>query len=163
MAIKIIKSGTLVYIGFCSRCGCEFSYDLGDLKLSTGNRISCPTCGEYFFHPVQTRTLNSFGFDNQATNNPCADCAWPQLVAQNGSYTGDSPCNWCPKIQNTGIQLAYQKKSILADSTFCGSEATCLCKGDIWVQKGDCVECDSCTNSVDAEVRSLTACESCQV
>jgi hypothetical protein len=159
MAIKIIKPGTLVYTGFCSRCGCEFSYELSDLNLS--GICKCPTCKEEYYHPAQTRTLNSFGYDNQATNNPCADCAWPQFVAQNGSYTGDSPCNWCPKIQNTGIQLAYQKKSILADSTFCGSEVTCLCKGDVWAQKDDGIGYDSCINSTAAEVRPMTVREHC--
>ena len=69
MAIKIIKPGILAYTGFCSRCGCEFSYELSDFKLSTGNRISCPTCGEYFYHPAQTRTLNSYGCNNQVYNN----------------------------------------------------------------------------------------------
>jgi DNA-directed RNA polymerase subunit RPC12/RpoP len=164
MAIKIIRSGTLVYTGFCSRCGCEFSYDLGDLKLSTGNRISCPTCGEYFFHPVQARTLNSFGWANCTNTDPCTECAWHILVMQNGSYTGESPCTWCSKRLETQIQQAYRQKLVLDSmdsSAPFGSDTTCLCSGDIWAQKTSCEEC--CCDSTEAKIKPLAACGPCGV
>ena len=59
MAIKITKPGQTVFHGFCDRCGCEFTYELVDLKLSAvGNKVSCPTCGKNFMASVSGVALS---------------------------------------------------------------------------------------------------------
>lgn len=45
--IKIIKDGQKDFIAKCLTCGCEFSYQLGDIGL---NSVMCPCCGHYVAH-----------------------------------------------------------------------------------------------------------------
>lgn len=45
--IKIIKDGQKDFIAKCPTCGCEFSYQLGDIGL---NSVACPCCGCYVAH-----------------------------------------------------------------------------------------------------------------
>lgn len=45
--IKIIKDGQKDFIAKCPTCGCEFSYQLGDIGL---NSVVCPCCGHYVAH-----------------------------------------------------------------------------------------------------------------
>ena len=45
--IKIIKDGQKEFIAKCSTCGCEFSYQLIDVKFSS---VTCPYCGNYVAH-----------------------------------------------------------------------------------------------------------------
>ena len=45
--MKIIKEGQKEFIAKCSTCGCEFSYQLIDIKLGS---IVCPCCGHYVAH-----------------------------------------------------------------------------------------------------------------
>lgn len=45
--IKIIKDGKKDFIAKCPTCGCEFSYQLGDIGL---NSVVCPCCGHYVAH-----------------------------------------------------------------------------------------------------------------
>ena len=45
--IKIIKDGQKEFIAKCSTCGCEFSYQLIDVRLSS---VVCPCCGHYVTH-----------------------------------------------------------------------------------------------------------------
>ena len=45
--MKIIKEGQKEFIAKCSTCGCEFSYQLIDIKLGS---IVCPCCGHYVVH-----------------------------------------------------------------------------------------------------------------
>lgn len=45
--IKIIKDGQKEFIAKCSTCGCEFSYQLIDVKFSS---VVCPCCGRYVTH-----------------------------------------------------------------------------------------------------------------
>ena len=102
MAIKITKPGQTVFHGFCDRCGCEFTYELIDLKLSAvGNKVSCPTCGKDYIHPtmVQNPTLQTgigYQWPSDATD-PCAGCAWRENLLRDGLYIGDTPCTWCNK------------------------------------------------------------------
>ena len=53
MAIKIIKEGKKEFITKCSYCGCEFSYDITDLRKSPISReqmIECPYCKQTHYH-----------------------------------------------------------------------------------------------------------------
>lgn len=45
--VKIIKDGQKDFIAKCPTCGCEFSYQLGDIGL---NSVVCPCCGRYVAH-----------------------------------------------------------------------------------------------------------------
>ena len=102
MAIKITKPGQKEFHGFCDRCGCEFTYELVDLKLSAvGNKVSCPTCGKDYLHPtmVQNPTLQTgivYQWPSDSTD-PCAGCVWRSNLEQGGIYIGDTPCTWCNK------------------------------------------------------------------
>lgn len=119
MAIKITKPGQTVFHGFCDRCGCEFTYELIDLKLSAvGNKVSCPTCGKDYIHPtmVQNPTLQTgigYQWPSDATD-PCAGCAWRENLLRDGLYIGDTPCTWCNKNRfNTTTGTFIQGTSTL--------------------------------------------------
>ena len=45
--IKIIKDGQKEFTTKCDTCGCEFSYQLVDIGLSS---VKCPYCGNYVAH-----------------------------------------------------------------------------------------------------------------
>ena len=45
--VKIIKDGQKDFIAKCPTCGCEFSYQLGDIGL---NSVVCQCCGNYVAH-----------------------------------------------------------------------------------------------------------------
>lgn len=45
--IKIIKDGQKDFIAKCQTCGCEFSYQLGDIGFGS---VVCPYCGRYVAH-----------------------------------------------------------------------------------------------------------------
>ena len=62
--MKIIKEGQKEFIAKCSTCGCEFSYQLIDIKLGS---IVCPCCGHYVAHKEFKEP--SFVTDTHAT--PC--------------------------------------------------------------------------------------------
>lgn len=111
--VKIITPGQTEFVGFCERCGCEFSYELGDLKLSHANRIACPTCGQDVYHRnffKMQETVPSIykicqeGFcpsipvpSPTEETDSCTECEWLKTLQKNGSYVGDTPCTWCPK------------------------------------------------------------------
>ena len=102
MAIKITKPGQKEFHGFCKWCGCEFTYEISDLKLSaTSDKVSCPTCGKDYHHPamVQNPTIpGGIGYQWPSdSTDPCAGCAWRSNLEQGGVYIGDTPCTWCNK------------------------------------------------------------------
>jgi hypothetical protein len=113
MAIKITKPGQKEFHGFCKWCGCEFTYEISDLKLSaTSDKVSCPTCGKDYHHPsmVQDPTIPG-GIGRLQTwppepipctpdmtkTDPCAGCVWRENLLRDGLYIGDTPCTWCDK------------------------------------------------------------------
>lgn len=111
MAVKVIKSGQKEFYATCDMCGCEFTYELSDLKLSCAlNKVACPTCGKEYYH----KSPNSGGYGGGYLNwpqtgepipyinqnkDPCADCDWMKTLLKTGTYVGDTPCTWCPKNQ----------------------------------------------------------------
>lgn len=62
--IKIIKDGQKEFTTKCDTCGCEFSYQLGDIGLGS---VTCPCCGGYVAHKEFKEP--SFVTDTHAT--PC--------------------------------------------------------------------------------------------
>ncbi len=111
--IKITKPGQKEFHGFCKWCGCEFTYEISDLKLSaTSDKISCPTCGKDYHHPsmvqdptipggigrLQTRPPEPIPCTPDMTKtDPCAGCVWRENLLRDGLYIGDTPCTWCDK------------------------------------------------------------------
>lgn len=113
--IKITKPGQKEFHGFCKWCGCEFTYEISDLKLSaTSDKLSCPTCGKDYYHPsmVQDPTIpGGIGYGrlqditwppdpipctpDMTKTDPCAGCAWRENLLRDGLYVGDTPCTWC--------------------------------------------------------------------
>lgn len=112
--IKVIKPGQKEFHGFCKWCGCEFTYEISDLKLSaTSDKLDCPTCGKTYYHPsmVQDPTIpGGIGLKDltwppdpipcapdMTKTDPCAGCAWRENLLRDGLYIGDTPCTWCNK------------------------------------------------------------------
>jgi len=121
--IKITKPGQKEFHGFCKWCGCEFTYEISDLKLSaTSDKVSCPTCGKDYHHPsmVQDPTIpGGVGYGrlqditwppdpipctpDMTKTDPCAGCAWRENLLRDGLYIGDTPCTWCNKNKFNSI------------------------------------------------------------
>ena len=102
MAIRITKPGQKEFHGFCKWCGCEFTYEISDLKLSAASdKVSCPTCGKDYHHPamVQNPTIpGGIGYQWPSdSTDPCAGCTWRENLLRDGVYIGDTPCTWCNK------------------------------------------------------------------
>ena len=102
MAIKITKPGQKEFHAFCKWCGCEFTYEISDLKLSaTSDKLSCPTCGKDYHHQLKVPepTLQpSIGYQWPSdSTDPCAGCVWRENLLRDGLYVGDTPCTWCNK------------------------------------------------------------------
>jgi len=125
MAIKITKPGQKEFHGFCKWCGCEFTYEISDLKLSaTSDKLSCPTCGKDYHHPsmVQDPTLPSgigYQWPSDSTD-PCAGCTWRDNLLRDGIYVGDTPCTWCNK--NKFNSITCSQPSIKDYTTPCVNE-----------------------------------------
>lgn len=134
MAVKIIKQGQTEFHGFCKWCGCEFTYEISDLKLSAVDKVSCPTCGKDYYHPamVQDPTIpGGIGLKwppdpipcigpNTTQTDPCAGCAWKENLLRDGLYVGDTPCTWCNK--NHFNSITSVQPSIADYTTPCVNE-----------------------------------------
>lgn len=144
--IKITKPGQKEFHGFCDRCGCEFTYEIVDLKLSAiGNKVSCPTCGKDYQHPamVQNPTIpGGIGYQwptgitpltpvEPDKTDPCAGCAWRENLLRDGLYIGDTPCTWCNKnrfnnsITTGTVLLGTTKNPPEAYITPCADSSSC--------------------------------------
>ena len=60
--IKIIKDGQRDFIANCGICGCEFSYQIEDIKASS---VACPCCGFYVSHRENNFKRQSSVEDNE--------------------------------------------------------------------------------------------------
>ena len=123
--IKITKPGQKEFHGFCKWCGCEFIYEISDLKLSaTSDRVSCPTCGKDYYHPSMIQDPippSSIGYQWPSDNtDPCAGCAYRDKLLKDRIYIGDTPCTWCNKNKFNSIQCV--QPSIKDYTTPCVNE-----------------------------------------
>lgn len=133
MAIKITKPGQKEFHGFCNWCGCEFTYEISDLKLSaTGDKLDCPTCGKDYHHPSRNKSgpvpleLPNITWPpepipciepNTTQTDLCAGCSWKEYLKQGGIYVGDTPCTWCTKNR---FNVITAQPSINDYITLCG-------------------------------------------
>lgn len=140
MAIKITKAGQKEFHGFCKWCGCEFTYEISDLKLSaTGDKLDCPTCGKTYQHNMMIQDptipggigrLQSWPPEpipctpDMTKTDPCAGCTWRENLLRDGLYIGDTPCTWCAK--NKFNNISEFKQSV--------SDYTTPCVNDLDVQ-----------------------------
>jgi hypothetical protein len=124
--IKITKPGQKEFHGFCKWCGCEFTYEISDLKLSaTSDKVSCPTCGKDYYHNMMIQDptipggigrLQTWPPDpipctpDMTKTDPCAGCTWRERLLRDGVYVGDTPCTWCDK--NKFNSTTYTQPSI---------------------------------------------------
>ena len=94
--MKIIKEGQKEFIAKCSTCGCEFSYQLIDIKLGS---IVCPCCGHYVAHKEFKEP--SFVTDTHAT---------PRTVTQ------QTTANWiAPDVTVTSSNAYSDSLQIIHD------------------------------------------------
>ena len=151
MAIKITKPGQKEFHGFCKWCGCEFTYEISDLKLSaTGDKLDCPTCGKTYHHNTMAQDptipggigrLQSWPPEpipctpDMTKTDPCAGCVWRENLLRDGLYIGDTPCTWCNK--NKFNNISEFKQSFNDCTTLCGTDVRFTAK-----------ECDCDENSV---------------
>lgn len=151
MAIKITKAGQKEFHGFCKWCGCEFTYEISDLKLSaTGDKLDCPTCGRTYHHNMMVQDPTIPGgigrlqtwppepipcTPDMTKTDPCAGCVWRENLLRDGLYIGDTPCTWCNKnrfnsttgtsIQGTGTLEQYINPDIKdLDAKYTSSTST---------------------------------------
>lgn len=153
--IKITKPGQKEFHGFCKWCGCEFTYEISDLKLSaTSDKVSCPTCGKDYHHPsmVQDPTIpGGIGrlqtwppepipcIPDMTKTDPCAGCAWRENLLRDGLYVGDTPCTWCNKNKFNNITCSTPPLTGTVQGKISAMETYLT----------PCVECldNSCTSS----------------
>lgn len=170
--IKITKPGQKEFHGFCKWCGCEFTYEISDLRLSaTSDKVSCPTCGKDYHHPsmVQDPTIPG-GIGRLQTwppepvhctpdmtkTDPCAGCAWRENLLRDGLYLGDTPCTWCNKNRfnsSTSVStvlLGTTKAPPEAYLTPC-SDSSCCTSGSITTVHNGCYDSTESRNSGSVE------------
>lgn len=103
--IKIIKEGHKQFQGTCFKCGCEYTYELEDIK---DDCVKCPQCGAFNTHMPRANVILpppdpyigqlkvQFDVkDNNQYNNPCGTCSYYQRLKAGEIYVGDTPCTWC--------------------------------------------------------------------
>lgn len=157
MAIKVTKPGQKEFHAFCRWCGCEFTYEISDLKLSaTSDKVSCPTCSKDFHHQLKVPeptlpTGTGYQWPSDSAD-PCTGCAWREKLLRDGIYIGDTPCTWCNK----------NKVNITCDST---SPLNGTIQGnDISIKTylNDYATSDSCScTSKEVPGTYTTACNGC--
>ena len=142
--IKIIKAGQKEFIGFCDRCGCEFTYELDDLKLScSSDKVNCPTCGKDYYHSTKNKehefatkppyklpdiTWPPNAIEIETINDPCAGCSWRSELLTRDYYVGDTPCDFCSNNPNkvtclqTSVNTADCPKDVYRNATSISEE-----------------------------------------
>lgn len=118
--IKVIKHGEKKkFTATCPDCGCEFEYELEDLKVDYSRYLAtspgqyrrnvlCPECNKKIYHDTVSEGLfngdsiisltgDKTTFINEHPD-ACENCPYkdgPKDVFGNPTV-GDSPCQWCP-------------------------------------------------------------------
>jgi hypothetical protein len=59
MTVKILRKRLEPFPGHCSRCGCDFSYELEDVDRGpVKNCVACPNCDHECVHSGEDGTLS---------------------------------------------------------------------------------------------------------
>lgn len=115
--ITVIKHGKKEFKGYCSRCGCEFTYEFEDIQseavrgltnYSSTRYVKCPDCGDYVYIGTTSTPPSQPGWPipgepipcapTEANKiDPCKDCDWMKKMLSGITYVGDVPCTWCNK------------------------------------------------------------------
>lgn len=80
--IKIIKDGQRDFIANCNVCGCEFSYQAEDIKLSS---VACPCCGFRISH-----RLNSLKRQLNVEDNETMQLRWNSDIGNFSQFSGNT-------------------------------------------------------------------------
>jgi hypothetical protein len=167
MAIKILKEGQKEFHAFCTWCGCEFTYEISDLKLSaTDDKVDCPTCGKVYHHRsmVQDPTIpGGIGqlqiWPTETYKDPCDGCAWKEYNRLNDNYIGDTPCTWCTRHQVTNLVQEKPPINIKEYITTCTSypvvklkESECTCGPN-----ATCSKCSGTSGTITATNDSVSS------
>ena len=134
--MKIIKPGKKEFIGTCSRCGCEFSYTLEELKAQYPLKyVLCPECDKEYYHPDQNiceENLSDYITrksleDSKNKNEELIDEIFHRLTFPKDSYT-------CPKcghvlVKDTSVVLTTYPPQYRWDCPNCGHSETHYEKG----------------------------------
>ena len=126
--IKIIKEGQKDFIAKCPTCGCEFSYQSGDIGLSS---VVCPCCGHYIAH-------KEFKELSLATGTHAIPCKFTQQTTANwiapdvtiASSDNDSQLNSIQQIRDLcidydGFNTVDGLKSLIDDIRVIAEEVVC--------------------------------------
>ena len=119
--INIIRHGKETFRATCPICGCEFTYQAEDLKEDCfhNHHVECPECKTLVSHAFEekkkcidpdilwkkaeeeikkTDPLPVYLPNGQYVGSlDCATC--PSRPNPDKPVVGDTPCNWCPKMQ----------------------------------------------------------------
>lgn len=80
--IKIIKGGQRDFVANCNVCGCEFSYQTEDIKLSS---VACPCCGFHVSHK-----LNSLKRQLNVEDNETMQLRWSSDIGNFEQFSGNT-------------------------------------------------------------------------
>ena len=124
--IKIIKDGQKEFVGKCQTCGCEFSYQLGDIGLGS---VTCPCCGGYVVHKLnepKEPSINAIPckFTQQTTAN------WIAPDVTIASSDNDSQFDSLQQIRDLcidydGFNTVDGLKSLIDDIRVIAEEVAC--------------------------------------
>lgn len=126
--IKIIKDGQKEFVGKCQICGCEFSYQLGDIGLGS---VTCPCCGGYVAHKEfeePSLATGTHAIPCKFTQQTTADWIAPDVTitsSDNGSQFNSLQQIHDLCIDYDGFNTVDGLKSLIDDIRVIAEEVVC--------------------------------------
>lgn len=62
--VKIIKEGQNKFFATCTKCGCQFEYELEDVVGYLGDSVGCPYCGTKYYHHIKDADELKISYNN---------------------------------------------------------------------------------------------------
>ena len=164
--IKVIKHGKTEFRGYCSRCGCEFTYELEDITLSAF--VVCPDCGEHIYIGNKHTPPSQPGWPTPGEPipcspaeankiDPCKDCDWMKKLLSGITYVGDIPCTWCSK--GPYKVTCGSTNSIGSDGN---SKLQIYNKDGTMQSLGTCKITATTSNTLSGETKATCTCKNCK-